>query len=64
MQARKHGLFNCFSISYSKDCELIVQFNVKFTKVRVVVVATAKIHTEVMDKNKRKAAESLTIKKK
>ena len=31
MQARKRGLFNCFSISYSKDCELIVQFNVKFT---------------------------------
>lgn len=33
-------------------------------KVRVVAVATAKIHTEAMDKNKRKAAESLTIKKK
>ena len=31
MQARKRGLFNCFSIYYSKDCELIVQFNVKFT---------------------------------
>ena len=31
MQARKRDLFNCFSISYSKDCELIVQFNVKFT---------------------------------
>lgn len=31
MQARRRGLFNCFLISYSKDCELIVQFNVKFT---------------------------------
>jgi site-specific recombinase XerD len=27
-------------------------------------VATTQIYTEVMDKNKRKAAESLTIKKK
>ena len=33
-------------------------------KERVVAVATTKNHTEVMDKNKRKAAESLTIKKK
>lgn len=38
MQARKRGLFNCFSISYSKDCELIVQFNVKFTVIRPAIV--------------------------
>lgn len=61
----KHITFHCFRHT---NATLLLDSGTDIYTVSKMLthrnVATTQIYTEVMDKNKRKAAESLTIKKK